>query len=564
MKNTWSIALLAILTFGFLNGATSTLLTGNTIDLFGSNPRGLDVTDPLVFSTLTGLRDYDEIVSVGLDNAGNIYAVGNIRQFVDLNYDLDCYLYKINGSDFTLVYERTFGGSEADTVTDMFVDPSGKVYITGNTHSPDFPIQNAYCNTFQNGTDCFIICFSTEGEIIFSTFLGGQEPDYGESIFVDDEGTIYVTGDTESWDFPLVNSYSNYSGWSDVFVAKLNSTGNGLHYSSLVGGAEGDVGKGITVDSQGNVYVAGVTISEDFPTINAYDETSGELSNIGPNECFVFRLNSTGNGLIFSTFFGGSGSEGFYDIELDSEGHIWVCGYTESNDFPTMNSFQNYSDDLDGIIFELSANGSVLLFSTIFGGQERDWCFSMDFDARDNLYITGTSGSDEFPLIRAQNSLFIKSWYQDSNCFVMKINPEKEISYSTFVGGGSGDTGRSIVVDEIGAVIVGGTTSSSDFPTRREISKKYEDQYIDGFVFNLLDISDEDGDNIPNWWETANGYDPFDSEVPMSEFFIWYAQTILVVGVAISMTIIILWFERHRIRSWTKRLASNPNASTQA
>jgi len=541
-----------ILIFGLQDGALSLNLDGTAVDLPGSNPKGLDISEPLIFSTLTGLRDYDEIVTVGIDNAGNIYAVGNIRQFINLEYSHDCFLYKINGSDFTLVYEIVFGGSEADFVTDMFVDPFGKVYVTGNTYSSDFPIQNAYCNTFQNRTDCFIMCFSTDGEIIFSTFLGGQELDYGESIFVDDEGSIYVTGDTESWDFPLVKSYSNYSGWSDVFVAKLNSTGNGLLYSSLVGGAEGEVGYGITVDSQGNVYVAGVTISEDFPTVNAYDETSGELSNIGPNECFVFRLNSTGNGLIFSTFVGGSDSEGFYDIELDSQGNVWVCGYTVSNDFPTVNSFQDYGDGQDGIIFELSSNGSALLFSTVLGGQEQDWCFSMDFDERDNLYVTGVSSSDEFPLVRDQKALYENNGYRASDCFVMKISSDKTILYSTFVGADASESGRSIVVDENGAAIVGGWTSSDDFPIRREISKKYVDRYGDGFVFMLLDIGDEDGDNIPSWWETANGYGPLDSDVPMYEFLTFYAHTLLVVGVATSMTIIILWFGRHRIRSRVK------------
>ena len=553
-----------VLIFGFLNGATSTNLTGNVIDLSGPNPRGTDMAEPLVFSTLTGMRDYDEIVSVGLDDFGNIYVIGNVRQQINHEDDFNCFLYKIDSTDFTLVYDIIFGGSEADTVADMFVDPLGRVYITGNTHSPDFPIQDAYYNTYQNRTDCFIMCFSTDGEIIFSTFLGGQEPDYGESIFVDGEGSIYVTGDTESWDFPLVNSYSNYSGWSDVFVVKLNSTGYGLFYSSLVGGEKGEMGNGITVDSQGNVYVAGVTISEDFPTINAYDETSGELSNIGPNECFVFKLNSTGNGLIFSTFMGGSDSEGFYDIELDSQGNVWVCGYTESNDFPTVNSFQEHGDDLDGIVFELSSNGSALLFSTILGGQERDWCFSMDFDERDNLYVTGTSSSDEFPLVRAHNSLYDDYWYSDSDCFVMKINPEKTILYSTFVGGDSGDSGRSITVDEYGTAVVGGTTSSNDFPTRRELSEKYIDRYIDGFVFSLLDIGDEDGDNIPNYWETANGYDPLHPDVPIPEFLTWYGPRIVMVGIVLSMTIIILWIGRHRLRTWTKRVASNLDLRTQA
>ncbi|MHA2397022.1 MAG: SBBP repeat-containing protein, partial [Candidatus Thorarchaeota archaeon] len=525
----------------------------------------VDVDEPLVFSTLTGFRDYDEIVSVGLDNAGNIYAVGHIRQLINDEYDGNGFLYKINGSDFTLIYDRIFGGSRGESVNDMFVDPLGRVYIIGTTSSPDFPMQNAYCNTYQNSSDCFIMCYDADGEIIFSTYFGGEWTDYGESIFVDDEGSIYVTGSTHSFNFPLVNSYSNKTGGSNVFVAKLNSTGNGLVYSSIIGGDDQETGLGLTVDSHGNAYIAGSTLSEDFPTVNAYDDTPYLPPTVfGINEGFVFSLNSTGNGLIFSTFIGGSDSDIFYDIELNAEGRVWVCGFTESDDFPTLNSYQEHSDDWDGIIFELTSNGSVLLFSTILGGQENDVCYSMDFDERDNVFVTGTSRSDEFPLVRAQKSLYDNYWYSDSDCFVMKISPEKSILYSTFVGGEEGEAGRSIAVDENGAAIVGGYTSSDDFPTRREISEKYIDRYGDGFVFILLDIGDEDGDNIPNWWETANGYDPLNPEVPMPEFLTWYASTILMVGVVSSLTIIILWFGRHRIRSWTGRVAEALHARAQA
>jgi hypothetical protein len=558
MKQFWSDFILLVLVFGFLNSFTIMNTGANSMVLSSSDETNPIANEPLLFSTLTGLASYDEIISVGLDDADNLYVTGIAKDTGDYDNPWDCFLWKINGTDFSLIYTTVFGGTGWDSVADMFVSPLGRVYITGSTNSPDFPVQNAFCSDYQNGSDCFIICFDTNGEdLLFSTYLGGNGGDKGESIFVDAEGCIYVTGSTESSSFPQINSYSSYSGWSDVFVVKFNSTGNGLLYSSLIGGNEAEVGVTHTVDSQGNAYVAGSTISEDFPTVNAYDNSSGQLSSIGPNEGFVFCLNSTGNGLIFSTFIGGTESEAFYDIDLDSQGDVWVCGYTESNDFPMIDSFQQYHDWTECVIFELNSNGSVLLFSTIFGGQDYDVCFSMDIDERDNVYVAGSSSSSEFPLVREDRSYLSTYWFTASNCFVMKISPEKTILYSTFVGGRSSETGRSIVIDENGAAFVGGTTFSDDFPLRRAISEPANDimSSYDGFAFILLDISDEDGDNIPNWWEIVNGFDPLNPDTSLMEVLSWYAPIILSVAVVAALTMVILCLGRNRIRSVFKKRA---------
>jgi hypothetical protein len=524
-----------------------------------SNQTGTTIDEPLLFSTLTGLTSYDEIISVGLDAACNLYVAGNAKDSGNRDDSWDCFLWKINSTDFSLIHQTVFGGSDSEQVTDMFVSSMGRVYITGSTKSPDFPVKNAFCSDYQNNSDCFITCFDTNGEdLLFSTYLGGTWQDKGESIFVDAEGYIYVAGSTESSSFPKINSYVNYSGWSDVFVSKFNSTGNGLLFSTLVGGSKADAGLTLTVDSQGNAYVAGSTISEDFPTVNAYDDSSGTLSNIGPNEGFVFCLNATGNGLIFSTFVGGTDSEVFYDIKLDSEGDVWVCGYTESDDFPMINSFQQYHDETDCIIFELSSNGSILLFSTLFGGQDYDVCYSMAIDERNNVYVTGSSSSSEFPLFREDKSYLSTSWYTATNCFIMKISSEKAILYSTFVGGRLSEGGRSIAIDESGAAFVGGYTSSDDFPLKREISGPESAimSSYDGFAFVLLDISDEDGDNIPNWWELANGFDPLNPDTSLIEVLSWYAATIVLATVLATLVVVILWIGRHRIKYVFNRRAS--------
>jgi hypothetical protein len=550
--------ILLVLVFSLLNNIDSVIASNFQMGLSSADQRHSIATEPLLFSTATGIRLDDSIISVGFDDAGDLYIFGENEQTGSDDDPQDCYIKKVNGTDFTQIYMTVFGGSDWDVGTDMFVDPIGRVYVTGYTKSPDFPVQNAFCQDYQNSTDCFVICFDTNGEdLLFSTYLGGSYEEEANSIFVDSESSIYVTGETVSNNFPVVNSYANHSGWHsdygwhpDVFVAKFNSTGNGLVYSSLIGGNLGETATALAVDSQGNAYVAGITISEDFPTVNVYDEDPEQVDFYGSNEGFVFCLNSTGNGLVFSTLVGGNSSEFFSDIGLDSEGDIWVCGSTKSVDFPTRNSFQEYCDWFDCIVFELNSNGSMLLFSTVFGGQEYDMCYSLDIDERDNVYITGGSNSEEFPLVRQDISIY--SFQQhDTDCFVMKISPGGTLLYSTFIGGSHGDWGESIAVDENGATLIGGITRSDDFPLRKELSAPADDvtNYNDGFAFILLDISDEDGDNIPNWWEIANDYDPLNPDAPLLELLSWYAPMILAVTVVASFTVTILWMSRHRIKS---------------
>ncbi len=569
----WSGIFLFILTISFLHGASSTNFTEKSFDESESNKGYIYTNEPLLFSTITRILGYDTIVSVGLDGVGDIYMLGITVDPYAPDYNrVDCFLFKINGTDFTQIYFKEFGGSDSDYATDMFVDPSGRVYITGYTYSDDFPMQNAYRHDNNGTIDCFIICFDVEPEkVLFSTYLGGDGLDRGNSIFVDDEGSIYVTGFTSSINFPKT-SESNTTGVfypEDVFVTKLNSTGNGLLYSSCIGGVRDDGGYTLTVDSQGNAYIAGFTMSYDFPIVNAYDSVPN-MFDFSPYDGFVFCLNSTGNGLLFSTYMGGNRSEIFTDIELDSNGDVWVCGYTDSADFPTIDSFQNYSDvsESDCVIFKLSSNGSDLLFSTFFGGSWEDECRSMEFDERDNLFVAGMTSSVEFPWFRAAKSVYSENYPKDRRSeegFVMKISPEESILYSTPVGGHVQDVVNSITVDENGAAIIGGITNSVDFPLRREFP--YEPEFTvepvfpnktafpkspDGFVLMLLDISDEDGDTFPNWWEFVNGFDPLNPDAPLVELLMWYSPVIVMFGFIASIAIIVLWIGRHRIQSLKK------------
>ncbi|MGY5859228.1 MAG: SBBP repeat-containing protein [Candidatus Thorarchaeota archaeon] len=561
MTCSYSRFILFVLVTGFLVGTAPLNCEAIMVDQTNYEQFAFDITEPLVFSTLTGNRTQDYVTCIDYDEAGNLYLAGITSDTGDYDDNCDSFIMKINGTDFSPISYITIKGSNYDWVHDMCVK-SGRVYLVGNTGSDDFPVENAYCDTFQNSTDCFVMCFDANSmEVIFSTYLGGEHVDTGEAIFVDNEGSIFVTGKTNSNNFPVHNSYGNFTGDSpfppsDVYVVKINSSGNSLVYSSIIGGdAGGEVGLALVGDTLGNAYVAGVTTSEDFPTVNAFNATSNGIGLGYLNDGFVFCLNSTGNGLIFSTFIGGENSETFYDIVLDSNNDVWVCGLTESSDFPTVDNSLEFQGDMDGILFELCSNGSVLLYSSFIGGSDRDVCNSVGIDERDNVYVCGYSCSENFPLIQGASNLYITNKFFASDGFLLKISPEKSIQYSTRIGGRGSDSCKSIAVGRNGSVFVGGIAGSDDFPLRREISGPSSDIMSrgDGFALVLLDISDEDGDSFPNWWEMVNGYDPLNPNAPVIEILQWYAPVILI-GVSATLLVIILILGRHRIKSWIGRI----------
>jgi hypothetical protein len=193
------------------------------------------------------------------------------------------------------------------------VDGDGCAYVTGDTSSTDFPLKNAYQSTSEGASDVFITKFNAAGdELIYSTYLGGSGIDTGWSIVTDASGCAYITGFTESTDFPVKNAYqSAKAGGSDVFVTKLSAAGNALIYSTYLGGSDTDIGRGIAVDTGGRAYVTGYTQSANFPTQNPVQATLGGLS-----DAFVFKITYTDppsktRGLDFFRNFSGSDENRF-------------------------------------------------------------------------------------------------------------------------------------------------------------------------------------------------------------------------------------------------------------
>jgi Beta-propeller repeat len=215
---------------------------------------------------------------------------------------------------------------------------------------------------------------------------------------VDTTGNVYVTGTTGSADFPTVNAFQPAlaSGGSNAFVAKLNSTGSALVYSTYLGGSGGtDFGLGIAVSSAGNAFVTGWTNSADFPTVNPLQPTYG-----GGQDAFVAKFNATGSGLLYSTYIGGSKDDVGLGIAVDSSGHAYVTGYTNSTNFPIMNAFQSaLAGPQDAFVAQLNHKGSAFVYSTYLGGRGGDNGSGIALDRAGNAYVSGTTTSADFPTV---------------------------------------------------------------------------------------------------------------------------------------------------------------------
>ncbi|MFX1254148.1 MAG: SBBP repeat-containing protein [Promethearchaeota archaeon] len=359
-----------------------------------------------------------------------------------------------------LVFSTYIGGSDFDGGTGIKVDNSDNVYIAGWTSSSDFPTQNAFNNTHSGGTDVFVAKFDATGNnLVFSTFIGGLSNEEPYDIALDANGNVYITGFTESGNFPVKNAYQgSHSGSKEVFITKLNSTGNGLLFSTFLGGSNDDWAYGIAVDGVGNCYVTGSTDSTNFPTFNAYQSSYGGA----PDDAFVTKLNATGS-LNYSTYLGGFAQEWGDSIAVDATGNSYITGYTTSSNFPTMNAYDNTLDgSKDAFITKLNATGNGLNYSTYLGGSDSDNGIGIAIDTARNAYIFGDTLSDNFPMKNAFNNTYSGT----KDAFVTKLNATGNgLNFSTYLGGNNVDSPQSITVDLAGNSYITGSTYSSNFPT---------------------------------------------------------------------------------------------------
>ena len=339
--------------------------------------------------------------------------------------------------------------------------------------------------------------------IEYSTYLGGSNDDFGYGITSDSAGNVYVTGLTwSSWSsppgFPIKDPYqADNAGLYNAFITKIDATG-ALVYSTYLGGTDADNGWSIAVDSAGNAYVTGTTFSTDFPTVNPI-----QANNNGNFDVFVTKLNAAGNTLIYSTYLGGSQDDIGYSITLDPNNNAYVTGYTESSSadtigFPTMNPMQPDNNSVigfrDAFVTKINADGS-LGYSTYLGGWKNDIGYAITVDPAGNAYVTGSTESDPvlspppngFPITPG---CFQPGFGGIRDAFVTKLKTDGSLGYSSYLGGGDVDEGRSIAVDLASNAYVTGFTASNNassppFPTTANPLQSDNNGNIDAFVTKI-------------------------------------------------------------------------------
>ena len=321
--------------------------------------------------------------------------------------------------------------------------------------------------------------------LVYSTYLGGSGDDTPMGISVDGNGSVYVAGYTDSSDFPLATLGSLPSGSTHVFVAKFDPTGSNLIYADYLGGSNQDYGYALTLDSANEVYVTGSTMSSDFPVVNAYNATYP-----GSFNAFLTRISADGSSLLYSTYFGGNGSDTPASIAIDSSSDALVAGNTSSTNFPVSPSAYQPSVSPNGggvwgnygFVTKFSPDGSQLIYSTYLGGSSNvayncggTPCWpsptsaitGLALDSSGNAYVAGNTNTYDFP---TTSGAYITTDSTQNNGivgFVSKFNASGTPQYSTYFYESSGiyTTISAIAADSLGsAYITGLAFSDGTFP----------------------------------------------------------------------------------------------------
>jgi hypothetical protein len=480
----------------------------------GSYNASLPLTiDPVLsYSTYLGGSGIDQGNAIAVDSVGEAYITGSTdsTDFPTANAaqahhaggnssTSDAFVAKFNAAGTALLFSTYLGGSGEDGGTGIAVDAAGNAFVTGNTLSSDFPTAG---NPFERSRrsnrsqEVFVTELNSSGGLVYSTYLGGSGLDGATGIALDGSDNAYITGHTDSSDFPTLNAIQGKSPGEYAFVSKLNSTGSALLYSTYLGGAQPppfttiplQQASAIAVDGAGDAYVTGYTYASDFPTAGTPFQSSA--SGAFP-KVFVSKLNPAGNALVYSTFIGGhsgttSGSvdsgivtgEGGTGIAVDAAGDAYVTGFTFSSDFPTAGApFQRTLEQttLDGFVLKLNASGSGLIYSSFLNADPAGIALDNSGDA----FVTGSAYLPVFPYVAALSTAVPSA----RTGFVTKVNPDgSALVYSTPLEGT--DSGAGIAVDASDNVYVTGTTSQSTMPTLNAVQPAFHGQN-DAFVAKL-------------------------------------------------------------------------------
>ena len=349
--------------------------------------------------------------------------------------------------DPILIYSTYFGGTGGEDLVGAATDASGNLYVTGRTDSSNFPTVNALQPTAKNtNSSIFLAKFAPGGNLVYSTYIGGSFIDWADGIAVNPHGQVFLLAESQSDDFPLKNS----RGWLP-FVLKIDSNGQSLLWLAPFPGPAVGTSTAIAVDSTSNVYVAGYRpIPQD---------------RFAADDAVIAKFDPNGN-LLFSKQFGGQYAENATAIAADSAGNFIVVGNTNSPDFPVSHAWQAQLRGAENAyVIKFDSAGNVI-FSTYLGGSSMDVATSVGIDAAQNIFIAGHTESPDFPLLNPLQTNYVSGDFQG---FVAKLNATGVLQYSTYLGGSARTIVEAIRVESDGTAYIDGWTGAIDFPVVKAV-----------------------------------------------------------------------------------------------
>jgi hypothetical protein len=482
------------------------------------------VIDPiLLYSTFLGGTTGSTGAAITVDSSGSAYVTGTADTsdfpvtagaYQTAHPFSSAFVTKLNPAGSALVYSTFLGGhtSGGEFPAGIVVDSAGNAYITGTSNSADYPTTPGAFQTVrpnQGAGTGFITKLNPTGTaLVYSTFLGGSVTEKSNAIAIDSSGAAYVTGQAYSLNFPTTPGAFQTAkapnpfgiAATNAFVTKLNPAGSALVYSTYLSGTgtqfSADLGVGIAVDSDGNAYVTGRTNSLNFPTTTGAYQTTNATVNTSQYIGFVTKFNPTGTALVYSTFLGGAAGsfDGPTGIALDSSGDAYITGFSYNADFPTTpGAFQKvrHSTDATAFVTKLNPTGTALVYSTFVGGAARNSAQSIAIDSKGDAAVAGLTFAADFPTVAGGFQRASKST-SGGNAFVTELNPSgSAVLYSSYLGGGTGDSANGVAIGSNGNLYVTGKTTSTDFPTTTgafQPSKSAITGFYNAFVTRLSPI----------------------------------------------------------------------------
>ncbi len=359
------------------------------------------------------------------------------------------------------VYQTIYNGAQFDSGRDEVVDGAGNAYIL------------AY--DYDSNNDVMAVKLSPSGAVLFVTYLRGSQLDYGTGLALDGQGGLWLSGFTDSADFPVVNAAQPVKDNNrSAFLARLSTADGSVLYSSFFGANRADEFHDIAINAAGEIYLAGMTNSTDFPTLNPL-QSGLNLTSCFCDDAFILRLSADARTILYSTYLGGSLDDRADSIGLDAAGDIYVAGITKSNDFPTANPLQaGWGGDYDAWAARISADGAHLDYSTYLGGSKTEYLGRIAVDPAGYVTLAGTTNSSNFPTTpSAYQTTFggglcgVAGFGQRScyDAFITRMAPDgSSFVYSTFLGTNTDDEARGVVVDSAGNAYAVGYSAAGNFP----------------------------------------------------------------------------------------------------